>query len=264
MRISARPSPYPCNPVEAVASPAVTSGPTSSPGKASKSKRIRTIFTAEQLERLEAEFSRQQYMVGPERVFLANSLQLSEAQVKVWFQNRRIKWRKQFIEKQHGRFSSVYSDGHDRECSRSPISSPEQLDITSTDVSDCADEVLTQMEKVPERIKLEKSPTSPTSLPRSRSPSPLSLPSAPSSSISPSSSVTSRLSVEISESPAKAKPEINFPLKKTYEESSSVDKLNNNNNNVLPSRFAQVYSSEQSHLQTGKENPSQVQASCSP
>ena len=59
-----------------------------------KAKRVRTIFTAEQLERLEGEFARQQYMVGPERLYLAHELRLTEAQVKVWFQNRRIKWRK--------------------------------------------------------------------------------------------------------------------------------------------------------------------------
>ena len=52
----------------------------------SKSKRVRTIFTPEQLEKLEAEFERQQYMVGPERLYLASALNLSEAQVKVWFQ----------------------------------------------------------------------------------------------------------------------------------------------------------------------------------
>ncbi|CAG9789717.1 unnamed protein product [Diatraea saccharalis] len=45
-----------------------------------RSKRIRTIFTPEQLERLEAEFERQQYMVGPERLYLAHALQLTEAQ----------------------------------------------------------------------------------------------------------------------------------------------------------------------------------------
>ncbi|CAK1556048.1 unnamed protein product [Leptosia nina] len=65
---------------------------------AGRSKRIRTIFTPEQLERLEAEFERQQYMVGPERLYLAHALQLTEAQVKVWFQNRRIKWRKHHLE----------------------------------------------------------------------------------------------------------------------------------------------------------------------
>lgn len=46
-----------------------------------KNKRVRTIFTPEQLERLEAEFERQQYMVGPERLYLAHTLQLTEAQV---------------------------------------------------------------------------------------------------------------------------------------------------------------------------------------
>lgn len=35
--------------------------------KQGKGKRVRTIFTPEQLERLEAEFEKQQYMVGTER-----------------------------------------------------------------------------------------------------------------------------------------------------------------------------------------------------
>lgn len=52
--------------------------------KSCKSKRVRTIFTPEQLERLEAEFERQQYMVGPERLYLAHTLQLTEAQVRVF------------------------------------------------------------------------------------------------------------------------------------------------------------------------------------
>ncbi|XP_035795219.1 hormone receptor 4-like [Anopheles albimanus] len=74
------------------------SGLSSSSTASLKSKRVRTIFTPEQLERLEAEFERQQYMVGPERLYLAHTLQLTEAQVKVWFQNRRIKWRKHHLE----------------------------------------------------------------------------------------------------------------------------------------------------------------------
>ncbi|KAI1287939.1 Homeobox protein notochord [Halotydeus destructor] len=63
-----------------------------------KAKRIRTIFTPEQLEKLEAEFDRQQYLVGPPRQDLARHLCLHESQVKVWFQNRRIKYRKQHEE----------------------------------------------------------------------------------------------------------------------------------------------------------------------
>lgn len=59
---------------------------------------MRTIFTVKQLEKLEHEFDRQQYMVGAERYYLAVELGLTETQVKVWFQNRRIKWRKQLHE----------------------------------------------------------------------------------------------------------------------------------------------------------------------
>ncbi|XP_048365925.1 homeobox protein not2-like [Sphaerodactylus townsendi] len=70
-----------------------------------KMKRVRTIFTPEQLERLEHEFLKQQYMVGTERVGLAATLHLTETQVKVWFQNRRIKWRKQSLEKKAAKLS---------------------------------------------------------------------------------------------------------------------------------------------------------------
>ncbi|XP_026107126.1 ventral anterior homeobox 2-like [Carassius auratus] len=57
-------------------------------------KRTRTSFSAEQLYRLELEFQRCQYVVGRERTELARQLNLSETQVKVWFQNRRTKQKK--------------------------------------------------------------------------------------------------------------------------------------------------------------------------
>ncbi|KAI9545852.1 hypothetical protein NQZ68_033334 [Dissostichus eleginoides] len=75
--------------------------------KGGKSKRMRTSFTIEQLSRLEKEFARQQYMVGSERFLLASALQLTEAQVKVWFQNRRIKWRKQSLEQQQAKLAKL-------------------------------------------------------------------------------------------------------------------------------------------------------------
>ncbi|EDO36876.1 predicted protein, partial [Nematostella vectensis] len=61
-------------------------------------KRVRTIFSPDQLDRLEREFDNQQYIVGTERFYLATELGLTETQVKVWFQNRRIKWRKQNLD----------------------------------------------------------------------------------------------------------------------------------------------------------------------
>ena len=87
-----------------------------------KPKRVRTIFTPEQLERLEQEFERQQYMVGTERYYLASSLNLSEAQVKVWFQNRRIKWRKQHLEGQ----------GQPPQQQQHPLQHPFSLDAASS------------------------------------------------------------------------------------------------------------------------------------
>ncbi|XP_031564146.1 homeobox protein ceh-12-like [Actinia tenebrosa] len=71
---------------------------TKRPWKAEKPKRVRTIFSPDQLERLEKEFDNQQYIVGTERFYLASELGLTETQVKVWFQNRRIKWRKQNLD----------------------------------------------------------------------------------------------------------------------------------------------------------------------
>ena len=50
-----------------------------------KNEESETIFTCEQLNRLESEFADQQYMVGTERQQLAEALNLSETQVKFLF-----------------------------------------------------------------------------------------------------------------------------------------------------------------------------------
>lgn len=56
---------------------------------------------------MEREFHKQQYVVGHERMYLANALNLTEAQVKVWFQNRRIKWRKQHMLSEQTRLNTL-------------------------------------------------------------------------------------------------------------------------------------------------------------
>lgn len=63
--------------------------------KISKPRRIRTAFTYEQLVALENKFRTTRYLSVCERLNLALSLGLSETQVKIWFQNRRTKWKKQ-------------------------------------------------------------------------------------------------------------------------------------------------------------------------
>ena len=56
--------------------------------------RARTIFSDDQLNGLEMKFQENQYLVGDERIRLASQLGLNVKQVKIWFQNRRIKHRR--------------------------------------------------------------------------------------------------------------------------------------------------------------------------
>ncbi|XP_026987823.1 homeobox protein notochord [Sagmatias obliquidens] len=58
-------------------------------------KRVRTMFNLEQLEELEKVFAKQHNLVGKKRAQLAAQLNLTENQVRVWFQNRRVKYQKQ-------------------------------------------------------------------------------------------------------------------------------------------------------------------------
>uniref|UniRef100_A0A914NIH2 Homeobox domain-containing protein n=1 Tax=Meloidogyne incognita TaxID=6306 RepID=A0A914NIH2_MELIC len=67
------------------------SQPSINSSKSYRRRKARTVFSDHQLQGLEQRFNGQRYLSTPERISLAESLNLSETQVKTWFQNRRMK-----------------------------------------------------------------------------------------------------------------------------------------------------------------------------
>ncbi|GFV34571.1 homeobox protein DBX1 [Trichonephila clavipes] len=66
---------------------------TATRGKPRRGMMRRAVFSDAQRQGLEKRFQLQKYISKPDRKKLAEKLGLKDSQVKIWFQNRRMKWR---------------------------------------------------------------------------------------------------------------------------------------------------------------------------
>ncbi|ETN59659.1 hypothetical protein AND_008746 [Anopheles darlingi] len=101
--------------------------------KDGKKKHTRPTFSGQQIFALEKTFEQTKYLAGPERAKLAYALGMTESQVKVWFQNRRTKWRKKHAAEMATakRKQEELGDG-DGDCSDQVDSDTESLDLVDT------------------------------------------------------------------------------------------------------------------------------------
>ncbi|XP_049871198.1 pancreas/duodenum homeobox protein 1-like [Pectinophora gossypiella] len=91
-----------------------------------KPKRVRTAFSTQQIMELEQEYVRTRYLDRDRRIKLAEILKLNERTIKIWFQNRRMKEKKDKAEMLEASSSSTTDSSAD--LTTMPIIHQEQLD----------------------------------------------------------------------------------------------------------------------------------------
>ncbi|KAK4470640.1 hypothetical protein MN116_006175 [Schistosoma mekongi] len=104
-----------------------------------KKKHTRPTFSGQQIFALEKTFEQTKYLAGPERARLAYFLGMSESQVKVWFQNRRTKWRKKNAAEMMSNRSNLFTENPTSNLTNNPAhvtcGEYDQTDLASESMS---------------------------------------------------------------------------------------------------------------------------------